>query len=117
VEVRALSPGENARDRPADTRVASVDPDTGLPPGVRVATGKAQPMPGSAMDTLVSGLPAATPAATIVAAAVAPGPGGGAAPAGAPDWRFDMHQDGRAMTADEFDAWMKSRRARVATGR
>jgi rare lipoprotein A len=33
------------------------------------------------------------------------------------DWRFDMRQDGRAMTADEFDAWMRARRARVATGR
>jgi rare lipoprotein A len=33
------------------------------------------------------------------------------------DWRFDMRQDGRTMTADEFDAWMRSRRARVATGK
>jgi rare lipoprotein A len=33
------------------------------------------------------------------------------------DWRFDMRQDGRTMSADEFDAWMLSRRARVATGR
>ncbi|MGY1458420.1 septal ring lytic transglycosylase RlpA family protein [Luteimonas sp. A534] len=97
VEVRALSPGENARHQP-DTRVAAIDPATGLPPGVRVATGRPQPMPPSAMDGLVAGLPAAQPDA-------------------AQDWRFDMHQDGRAMTADEFDAWMKSRRARVATGR
>jgi rare lipoprotein A len=28
-----------------------------------------------------------------------------------------MRQDGRTMTADEFDAWMRSRRARVATGK
>jgi len=33
------------------------------------------------------------------------------------DWRFDMRQDGRTMSADEFDAWMLSRRARVATGK
>src|SRR5690606_35813192 len=38
-------------------------------------------------------------------------------PAGETDWRFDMRQDGKAMTADEFDAWMRARRARVATGK
>lgn len=32
-------------------------------------------------------------------------------------WRFDMQQDGRMMTADEFDAWMKARGVRVARGR
>ena len=32
-------------------------------------------------------------------------------------WRFDMNQNGRRMTADEFDAWMKSRGVRVARGR
>jgi rare lipoprotein A len=31
--------------------------------------------------------------------------------------RFDMRQDGRTMSADEFDAWMRSRRIRVATGK
>ena len=33
------------------------------------------------------------------------------------DWRFDMRRDGRTMTADEFDAWMRARQARVATGK
>ena len=28
-------------------------------------------------------------------------------------WRFDMSQNGKRMTADEFDAWMKSRGVRV----
>jgi rare lipoprotein A len=28
-----------------------------------------------------------------------------------------MRQDGKAMTADEFDKWMKERQVRVATGR
>ena len=148
VEVRALSPGENARNQPADVRTAQRDPATGLPPGVRVATGQPQPAPASGMDSLVAAVhrpdaPAA-PAALVAAVsqpsglrADAPVPEGAgkastaaarpepaataAAPAGTPDtpvdWRFDMHQDGRAMTADEFDAWMKSRRARVATGR
>lgn len=30
--------------------------------------------------------------------------------------RFDMQQDGRSMTAEEFDAWMKARGIRVAKG-
>ena len=31
--------------------------------------------------------------------------------------RFDMTQNGRRMTAAEFDAWMKARGIRVATGK
>lgn len=31
-------------------------------------------------------------------------------------WRFDMQQEGKMMTADEFDAWMKARGVRVARG-
>jgi len=31
-------------------------------------------------------------------------------------YRFNMHQDGKKMTADEFDAWMKSRGLHVAKG-
>lgn len=30
--------------------------------------------------------------------------------------RFDMTQHGRQMTADDFDAWMKSRGIRIAKG-
>jgi rare lipoprotein A len=133
VEVRALSPGENARHQ-SGTRVAAVDPATGLPPGVRVATGKPQPAPPSALDGLVAALPASVPAPPALVAAASgtmalqadaseSPPARADAAAAAPtadeqaDWRFDMRQDGRAMTADEFDAWMKARRARVATGR
>ncbi|MCL1634321.1 hypothetical protein M2650_06695 [Luteimonas sp. SX5] len=29
-------------------------------------------------------------------------------------WRFDMNQNGKRMTADEFDAWMKARGVRIA---
>lgn len=32
-------------------------------------------------------------------------------------WRFDMNQNGRRMTAEEFDAWMKAKGIRVATGK
>lgn len=31
-------------------------------------------------------------------------------------WRFNMSQNGKNMTADEFTAWMKSRGVRVARG-
>ncbi|HTL14913.1 MAG TPA: SPOR domain-containing protein, partial [Thermomonas sp.] len=62
------------------------------------------------MDKLVERLPQALAAA------------GPAAPKPAPAavdtrYRFDMRQDGKVMTADEFDAWMQSRRVRVATGK
>ena len=32
-------------------------------------------------------------------------------------WRFNMNQNGKNMTADEFTAWMKARGVRVARGR
>ena len=31
-------------------------------------------------------------------------------------WRFDMTQNGKRMTADEFDEWMKAKGVRVAKG-
>ena len=31
-------------------------------------------------------------------------------------WRFNMTQNGKRMTADEFDAWMKARGVRVVKG-
>ena len=31
-------------------------------------------------------------------------------------WRFNMTQNGKRMTAEEFDAWMKSKGVRVAKG-
>ncbi|MGV8943500.1 septal ring lytic transglycosylase RlpA family protein [Thermomonas sp.] len=70
---------------------------------------KQPPAEATAMDRLVRKLPEALAAAGPVAAA----------PAKPVDtqYRFDMRQDGRVMQAEEFDAWMKSRRVRVATGK
>jgi rare lipoprotein A len=114
VEVRGLSAGENARND--YDAVATRAPSTSLPPGVHIATGK--PQPASAIDKLVSALPIASAnAGERVPQVVAPVT---ATPVHVPantDWRFDMRQDGRTMSADEFDAWMLSRRARVATGK
>jgi len=56
-----------------------------------------------------------------VAAAAAPAAGDtGFVPRTAHDnspYRFNMTQNGRRMTAEEFDAWMKARGIRVATGK
>ncbi len=32
-------------------------------------------------------------------------------------WRFDMNQNGKRMTADEFDAWMRARGIRIVGGK
>ena len=51
-------------------------------------------------------------------AAAKPAPKAEAAPAtlAADSKRFNMTQDGKKMTADDFDAWMKKNGYRVATG-
>ena len=132
VEVKGLSAGENARE-PYDAVAAAPAPTTApasnqarLPPGVHVATGRPAAMSPtrSAIDTLVARLPIATANASErpPQARVAPTNQGAPAatatlvpnPAGE---RFDMRQDGRTMTADEFDAWMRARSMRVATGK
>ncbi len=97
VEVRALTPGE----QDAAPVLAAAPPTVPAPP--------------SAMDRLVASIPA-TPAAPLPAtptdtARAVLGPATGV------EHRFDMRQDGRAMSAEEFDAWMKSRQVRIATGR
>ena len=46
-----------------------------------------------------------------------PGAMGRLVAGGGTEQRFDMRQDGKPMTANEFDAWMKSRRLTVATGK
>jgi rare lipoprotein A len=71
----------------------------------------AKPAADTAMDRLVEQLPQALASAGPVdpAATVKPVADSG--------YRFDMQQDGKVMSADEFDAWMQSRRIRVATGK
>lgn len=69
------------------------------------------PAEATAIDKLVGELPEAL-------AAVGPVNPAPAKPAADNTrYRFDMRQDGRVMQAEEFDAWMKSRRVRVATGK
>ncbi len=98
VEMRALVPG----GMDAQTRLAQAP---ALPATVP------QDPPASALDRMVAALPiAAANAGERVKAASSD-------PAGTQPWRFDMRQDGRTMSADEFDAWMKARQVRVATGK
>ena len=72
--------------------------------------------------------PAPQQVAARETAAPAAAPAAASAPASAPaykpktehdnsPWRFDMSQNGRRMTAEEFDAWMKAKGIRVATGK
>jgi rare lipoprotein A len=105
VEVKGLGPGDVAVS--SDPVAAREDP-----PAAPAAT--ATPPPASAIDQLLDALPiAGASAAERPPQAAASGPGR-PNPAGE---RFDMRQDGRTMTADEFDRWMRERRMRVATGK
>ena len=99
VEVRGLAPGEASGDAVAASARTSTSPQP-LPPSPPAAT---------AIDHLVAALPIASANASEQASR-------SAAPAtiGA---RFDMRQDGRTMTADEFDRWMRDRQMHVATGK
>jgi len=101
VEVRALT----THDRGPDMRMAH---DDEVPPPAPPPPAPTSP---SAMDRMVAALPIAT------AEAGERKPTGEVQPSPPGPWRFDMRQDGKAMTADEFDAWMKSRQVHVATGK
>ena len=96
------------RDRgTARVRVEALTEDDG---GDLLAS-RAPPAADTAMDKLVEQLPQALASAGPVA------PAPQARHATDSGYRFDMQQDGKVMSADEFDAWMQSRRVRVATGK
>ncbi len=135
VEVKGLSAGDavvskKSAKEPYDAVAARAvpSPPSLLPPGVHIATGKpalsadARPPTASAIDHLLAALPVASAnAGERSAQAATPAPAVlNRSPAAAQanvSQRFDMRQDGRTMTADEFDAWMRARRMRVATGK
>ncbi|MCY7354512.1 MAG: septal ring lytic transglycosylase RlpA family protein [Lysobacter sp.] len=112
-----------------DTRVASIDSPVrvmsqapSIAMGLPASTAPATTAPAyTAIDTLIAALPIGAAAASErkPAAAAPPTALGNTAtpPAANSDYRFDMRQDGKAMTAGEFDAWMQARRVRVATGK
>ncbi len=90
VEVRALTPGEQAQvgEMVAAAQTAKHDPRA---------------------EAALTGQVASSNLPQGVALADAGKSGG--------EYRFDMLQNGKAMSADEFDAWMRARRVRVATGK
>ena len=111
VEVRALGAGEGVFGAtPSEkTQAASVAAQAPMPPS--------SPTP-SALDRIVAALPIASANAGERPPAAAPAvPATEAKPAPGGPWRFDMRQDGKTMTADEFEAWMKARQVQVATGK
>lgn len=89
VEVRALTPGEEAK-------VSQMD-------ATKPATSSAK------AEAAIAQQVATQNAVSDVAVGTRQSPSG--------EYRFDMQQDGRVMTATEFDAWMRARRVRVATGK
>ena len=111
VEVRALGADEGVygATSTSKTQPASVAVQSALPPSA--------PTP-SALDRIVAALPIASAnAGERPPAAASAVPANEAMPAPGGPWRFDMRQDGKTMTADEFEAWMKARQVQVATGK
>ena len=113
VEVRALTAADNgtlanSSPVPAATPVATTIA-TGVP--TRVATGRP-----TAIDELVGKLPQVAAASPAMVAVAVSSPAATVDPAQA--WRYHVQAaPDRKPTADEFDAWMKSRGVRVATGK
>ena len=90
-----------------------------LPVGAKLAEGMSTVAPE--MAAVPVGHPYCLPADQALARLRAPTPASGAyVPLTKDDntpWRFDMSQNGKRMTAAEFDAWMKAKGIRVATGK
>ena len=117
VEVRALSPGENARQTwdavaaapaaPPARRARTSGTRATSPP---VAAAPAPTPAGSAIDAIVEALP-------IASARAGERPAPSPAQASAADGRFNMYQNGRVMTADDFDAWLAARGLKLENGR
>ncbi|MFL6591754.1 MAG: septal ring lytic transglycosylase RlpA family protein [Luteimonas sp.] len=99
VEVKGLAAGDSGATVSTALPAAATQPAAPAPP---VA------LPDSAIDHLVAALPIASASAAEHPPQSTPNPAGE---------RFDMLQNGRTMTADEFDRWMRSRQLHVATGK
>ena len=93
--------------------------DCALPPGAKAAEGMTTVAPEMAAAPTPD--PLCVPADQVLAKLRAPAPAAGAyVPLTKDDntpWRFDMSQNGKRMTAAEFDVWMKAKGIRVATGK
>ncbi|MFC0676653.1 septal ring lytic transglycosylase RlpA family protein [Lysobacter korlensis] len=119
VEVRAVHPGDNGTIFAGKGKRAPAMGAVNTSPGVV----------RSALDRLVAAIPAgrkqrkiagaesaAAAVSTTQVAGATPVASADASAASSADARFDMRRDGKPMGADEFEAWMKDRQIRVATG-
>jgi hypothetical protein len=70
-----------------------------------------------ACRNVATATPAAAPAATAMPASTDPAAYKPKTQYDNTPWRFDMNQNGKRMTAEEFDAWMKAKGVRVAKGK
>jgi hypothetical protein len=103
--------------------------------GASAAVGPTPAAPGATVVAPVPGAAASTTSTASVAVPAAPGTPATPAATTTPGqaaidpstyqpktefdntpWRFNMEQDGKRMTADEFTAWMEARGVRVAKG-
>ena len=66
--------------------------------------------------SLANATPAASPGAAPAAGVIDPSTYKPQTQFDNTPWRFDMNQNGKRMTAEEFDQWMKARGVRVAKG-
>lgn len=112
VEVRALTPGENARH---DYDAVAAAPPAVVPVAAAAVPASARRAPvvaspaASTMDAIVEALPIASARAGERPAPVPQ--------ADAADGRFNMYQNGKVMTADDFDAWLAARGLKLENGR
>lgn len=101
----------------ARVEVRALAPAAGSYAALQAAPAAAPP---SAMDALVAELPHQPTAAASGGVQIAPTTTSDAVapqfPLAGGEYRFDMQRDGRVMTADQFDAWMRERGLRIATG-
>jgi len=112
VEVKGLGPGKPVDALATQPAASHAVVSSAVVPAAASSTAVA--IPASAADSAIDHLVAALPIAGASAAEHAPQPATRMPnPAGE---RFDMLQDGRTMTADEFDRWMRARQLHVATG-
>ena len=122
VEVRALSPGEDARQvydavagDPAPAAPQPTDPAPDPEPAPSAIDALVDMLPVASVAAgerpAAADVPAAGPAVASAAAAAAPAPqiAEGVDPDYAHGRRFSMKQGGRVMTADDFDAWLEER--------
>ncbi|WP_144899849.1 septal ring lytic transglycosylase RlpA family protein [Luteimonas cucumeris] len=105
--------GLSAKHVDADTRVASA---SALPMAALAAP--TAPVADTAIDKLVAALPIGSAAAAErKPPATAPERPVGVSPLVNTENRFDMTQNGKVMTADDFDAWLKARRLSLVNGK